>query len=311
MDFSRQGEVLVISPDAILSAFNNIRVWQRGDRRAPHKPLLVLLALGNLVRGEQPQVEFADIEGKLGRLLEEFGPSSSGASRHLPFWHLATDGLWQLNGPAEILARPPGATPTIGELRSNHVTGGFPPEIRTAFQKNPALVAEVARRILDAHFPESIRQDVLDAVGLSLEPIDVGDADSVARRRDPSFRDKVLLAYEYRCCVCGHDLRLKQQVIALEAAHIKWFQAGGPDVEQNGLALCSLHHKVFDLGAFTIRPADYIMVFSQHLFGNAEQLLSYHGAGIQLPQSNSYLPSAEFLDWHEDQVFKKPGRDSD
>jgi hypothetical protein len=27
------------------------------------------------------------------------------------------------------------------------------------------------------------------------------------------------------------------RVIALEAAHIKWFQAGGPDVEQNGLAL--------------------------------------------------------------------------
>ena len=128
--------------------------------------------------------------------------------------------------------------------------------------------------------------------------------------RDPSFREKVLLAYEYRCCVCGHDLRLKQQVIALEAAHIKWFQAGGPDVEQNGLALCSLHHKVFDLGAFTIRPTDYVMVFSQHLVGNVEKLLSYHGAGIQLPQSASYLPKVEFLDWHEDQVFKKPGRDA-
>ena len=82
------------------------------------------------------------------------------------------------------------------------------------------------------------------------------------------------------------------------------------DVEQNGLALCSLHHKVFDLGAFTIRPPDYVMVFSQHLFGNAEKLLSYHGSAIQLPQSSSYLPSVEFLDWHEDQVFKKPGRDA-
>ena len=59
-----------------------------------------------------------------------------------------------------------------------------------------------------------------------------------------------------------------------------------------------------------IRPAEYVMVFSQHLVGNAEKLLSYHGAGIQLPQSTSYLPSAEFLNWHEDQVFKKPGRDA-
>ena len=300
---------MVMTPDEILKAFDNIRVWQRGDRRAPHKPLLILLALGSLARGENPRFEFSEIESKLGRLLEEFGPSGSGASRNFPFWHLATDGLWQLDGPAEILARPPGATPTIGDLRVNHVSGGFPPEIRDAFQKNPALVAEVARRVLDAHFPESIRQDVLDAVGLSLEPADTGASDPAARRRDPAFREKVLRAYEFRCCVCGQDLRLKQQVIALEAAHIKWFQAGGPDVEQNGLALCSLHHKVFDLGAFTIRPADYVMVFSQHLVGNAEKLLSYHGAGIQLPQSGSYLPSAEFLDWHEDQVFKKPRRD--
>ena len=160
-----------------------------------------------------------------------------------------------------------------------------------------------------AHFPESIRQDVLDAVGLSLEPTYVQGCDPAARRRNPAFRDKVLLAYEYRCCVCGHDLRLKQQVIGLEAAHIKWFQAGGPDIEQNGLALCPLHHKVFDLGAFTIRPSDYVILFSQHLLGNAENLLSYHGSAIQLPQSAAYLPKAEFLDWHEDQVFKKPERD--
>ncbi len=50
--------------------------------------------------------------------------------------------------------------------------------------------------MLDAHFPESIRQDVLDAVGLSLEPEDAGGGDPAARRRDPAFRDKVLLAYE-------------------------------------------------------------------------------------------------------------------
>jgi len=299
-----------MTPTEILKAFDSIRVWHRGDRRAPHKPLLILMALGNLLRGEKPRAEFAEIEAKLGKLLEEFGPSGSNASRHFPFWHLATDGLWQLEGPAEILARPRGATPTIGELRSQHVSGGFPLELQAALQKNPSLVAEVARRVLDAHFPQSIRQDVLDAVGLSIEPPNERDGEPTARRRDPAFREKVLLAYEYRCCVCGQDLRLKQQIIALEAAHIKWFQAGGPDVEQNGLALCSLHHKVFDLGAFTIRPADYVMVFSQHLFGDAQKLLSYHGAAIQLPQSTSYLPSKPFLEWHEDQVFKKPARDA-
>ncbi len=82
-----------MTPDEILNAFDNIRVWQRGDRRAPHKPLLILMALGSLARGEKPRAEFAEIEAKLGRLLEEFGPSGSNVTRHLPFWHLATDKL--------------------------------------------------------------------------------------------------------------------------------------------------------------------------------------------------------------------------
>jgi hypothetical protein len=45
------------------------------------------------------------------------------------------------------------------------------------------LEAEVARRVLDAHFPESIRQDVLDAVGLSLEPADAHGGDPASRNR--------------------------------------------------------------------------------------------------------------------------------
>ncbi len=66
---------MVMTPDEILKAFDNIRVWQHGDRRTPHKPLLILMALGNLMRGEKLRVGFAEIESKLGRLLEEFGPS--------------------------------------------------------------------------------------------------------------------------------------------------------------------------------------------------------------------------------------------
>jgi putative restriction endonuclease len=75
--------------------------------------------------------------------------------------------------------------------------------------------------------------------------------------------------------------------------------------------LCSLHHKVFDLGAFTILPDSYQMVFSQHLNGSddsAEKILAYHGASLILPQSRDYMPQPEFLDWHRKQVFKSPER---
>jgi len=60
----------------------------------------------------------------------------------------------------------------------------------------------------------------------------------------------VLTAYEWRCAVCGFDVQLGAIPIALDAAHIRWHQANGPDTERNGLALCALHHKTFDLGVF-------------------------------------------------------------
>ena len=297
--------------DEILKAFDGMRVWQRGDQRAVHKPLLVLYALSKVGAGGSAMIDWNVLEPEMKELLEEFGPHGSASSRHYPFWHLKTDGLWQLDGPDTILTRPAGATPNLGELMKNHVKGGFTPALRNALEVDPQLVAILANRIVDAHFPESIRSDVLSAVGLSSDPSEVLMDTRTTRRRNPAFRESVLLAYQYRCGVCGHDLRLGRQTIGLEAAHIKWFQANGPDEIPNGIALCSLHHKVFDLGAFTVLPDGYQIVFSQHLNGSdeaARRMLAYQGAALILPQSRDYLPKPEFLAWHEKKVFKTPAR---
>ncbi len=297
--------------EEILGAFDRMRVWQRGDRRAVHKPLLVLYALARIINGDATMVDWNDAEPHLKDLLEEFGPDGSSQTRHNPFWHLKTDGLWQLEGPADLLARPPAATPTLTELRKYHVQGGFPADLADALSRNPDLVVAIARRIVDAHFPESIRDDVLAAAGLPPVSTENPIPGEGRRRRDPAFRDNVLIAYQYRCGICGHDLRLGRQTVGLEAAHIKWFQANGPDIVPNGIALCSLHHKVFDLGVFTILPDAYQIVFSQHLNGNDEttaRFLSHQGACLILPQSLEYFPEPGFLEWHSREVFKHPAR---
>ena len=48
--------------------------------------------------------------------------------------------------------------------------------------------------------------------------------------------------YGYRCVICGFDLRLDNDPLAVDAAHIRWHQAHGPNIVSNGLALCALHH---------------------------------------------------------------------
>ena len=107
------------------------------------------------------------------------------------------------------------------------------------------------------------------------------------------------------------DMRLDNVTICLDAAHIKWFQAGGPDHEENGLSLCSLHHRLFDRGAFTVDKNLSIAV-SQSVSGSTgveEILLRYHKKPIQEPQSLIYTPNPIYTDWHIKEVFRKPARD--
>jgi putative restriction endonuclease len=305
-----------MSPEEVLQAFDGIRRAQVDGRYAPHKPLLLMLALARVQRGEARLTPFAQVEPKLKTLLTEFGPSNSGDRRHLPFWHLATDrggDLWNLIGPPQLLNRPAGATPTLGELRQEGVEAGFSPEIHHALASTPGLLQQVARRILESNFPETLHADIAAEVGLDLEaPASGQEAASAARRRrDPGFREKVLRAYEYRCCVCGFDLRIGHLPAGLEGAHIQWHTEGGPDVEANGLCLCALHHKLFDLGAFTVEPTRLRIVFSQHAISGTRGLsgvLAHHGQPLLPPQEASLAPAVQFLEWNRTNVFKNPAR---
>ena len=236
--------------------------------------------------------------------LAEFGPSSAAKSRHYPFWHLATDGhgaLWDLSGPREVLKRPAGATPSLGELREHHIKAGFPSDIDEALRHIPGLLQAVASRTLETYFPATLHADIVATLGLELDGANelregataaLDYTTAVRRKRDPAFRDRVLRAYEYRCCVCGFDLRIGHTPAGLEAAHIQWHHVGGPDIEPNGLSLCALHHKLFDLGVFTVEPAEHRVVFSQHAISGSRawkvNCSSMGGRSMRLSMSASF-----------------------
>ena len=95
MGHTGQGEVLVMTRDDVIAAFNAIRVWQNGDRRAVHKPLLVLLALSRVNDVASQTMDWNEAEPLLKSLLEEFGPDGSEKNRHNPFWHLQTSILFE------------------------------------------------------------------------------------------------------------------------------------------------------------------------------------------------------------------------
>jgi putative restriction endonuclease len=49
--------------DDTIHLFDALNVWSRGDQRAPHKPLLVLYALGRWSRGDTADIPFRDEGG--------------------------------------------------------------------------------------------------------------------------------------------------------------------------------------------------------------------------------------------------------
>lgn len=106
-------------------------------------------------------------------------------------------------------------------------------------QATPDLLIEIATDILNRNFPSSLHEEIVESVGLDLS---LGYSLRKKKKRDPEFREKVIRAYEYKFAVCDFDLKLSKSMLALEAAHIRWHTHQGPDVENNGFSLCSMHH---------------------------------------------------------------------
>lgn len=298
----------------LFQLIEKLNVWRRGSQRAPHKPLLLLLALARLQRGEARLAHYEqDIRDRLTSLLRSFGPPRKVLHPEFPFWYLRSDDLWEI--PDEDLARITGgrgSPPTDRRLRDAGVRGGLPRDAERLLTRRPGLIREAAQRILDGHFAPSLHEPICAAVGLTQGVEDALPAERL--RRDPNFRHAVLTAYERRCAICDFDMRIDDDLVAVEAAHIKWHAAGGPDAVPNGLALCTLHHRTFDRGAIGLdqAPDGFRLVVSESVNGQSEplrRLLAQHGRPIRQPQRSRQRPRHDFVDWHRREVFRGSPRD--
>lgn len=292
-----------------LGRVENIRRWSRGGERAPHKPLLLLLALGRLHHGDNDALRFVDIEADLGQLLGEFGPPRS-TSPGYPFHHLTKDGLWIVT--TEDGEGSPGSSLT--GLRTSGAAGRLAPEFIQALRSDPHLLPQVVRVLLDANFPPSLHPEICAAVGLALEATELASADAsvaVRQSRSAEFRREVLLAYEYRCSFCGYDGLLRNTAVGIDAAHIRWWAFDGPDAISNGLALCSLHHKLFDKGVLSLDEQHRVTV-SAHFIGRSPSartaVLDLLDRPLLGPQPGFDFPDTKHIAWHRQEVFQQPAR---
>jgi putative restriction endonuclease len=287
----------------------SIVTWKKEEQRAPHKPLMLLLALANLQAAGQRLQLFTDIEPKLTRAMDLFGPAGRVPTPQYPFCRLLNDklnkedpvGMWEMQADGKMQVRQGSKDPQKEELRAKRARAGFIEPYFKLLLSDKALQDRIIHQILDAHFPPSIHEDLLAFFNLCVggppeqDPIPAGD-----------FRQRVLQAYGWQCAVSHFSVSFRKTTLGVEPAHIRWPQAGGSHSVSNAAALSTLHRKLFHLGVFTI-DSDYRVQVSP---GATEEALppgmlsQFHGKKIRLPSNPKDYPDKESLAWHQAEVFR-------
>ena len=130
--------------EEFLRALEDLNVWKRGDERAPHKPLLLLLALGRLSQDEKRLVRYEDVEARLRQLLERFGPPRQVTHPEFPFWHLQTDGIWEIPDRDSLPKKKGGRSVSAATLRRLGVQGELPTGLDQLLRTDPELIETAA-----------------------------------------------------------------------------------------------------------------------------------------------------------------------
>ncbi|MCO6008152.1 HNH endonuclease [Actinoallomurus purpureus] len=282
-----------------------VRRWARGGERAPHKPLLLLYALGHFQRHGDVPIVYSAAEEHLVRLLREFGPPRTTTPAY-PFHHLTSDGLW------EVRTADGGASPgpRVGALRDTGAAGQLTGELVRDLRREPRLLSQLCRAILEANFEPSLHEDICVEAGLDLDSAGA-PVGRERRRRSQEFREQVMVAYEYQCAFCGYDGWLGGTAVGLDAAHVRWWAFDGPDEVTNGICLCALHHKLFDKGVLGMTPARQITV-SAHYIGRSAaaqgQVTALAGREVGRPQNAFPDVADHHIAWHAHEVFRSPAR---
>jgi putative restriction endonuclease len=302
------------TPDELLKTFAELRVNKTGNRRAPHKPLLILHVLSRWQTEGKTEFLYDDIAPALEPLLKEYGPPHvKNPQPSNPFWYLQSDGIWHLTDPKDPNALKYMNRPNVSLFRNHGVFGSLSDDVWHHIQNTQGFFTQIVRTILSNHFESTLHQDIIDAFNLNvLLEGDITGAllhPSIKANRDPQFRINVLRAYNYSCAVCDFKAWLDNTPVGIEAAHVQWFTHKGPDSVTNGVAMCSLHHKLFDRGVFTIDESHKIII-SDAAHGSSMYLHlmeHFHEQELREPKHSYDTVAERYREWHVKEVFRGYG----
>ncbi len=299
-----------------LQAFARLNVNRAGGIASPHKPCMLLAALGlaeagklvhNQIHFEPPLLE------RYARFFNIVREPRDHPNPWFPFFHLRSDGFWHLQPK-------PGREAALDILDSARSASVIAENI-ACVSLDPALHSLV----LDPRAREQLRQQLVVAwFGAFSEPLNVlfeeehriDNAEIALRQRiegnqtapvearsDPArssaFRRIVTEAYDYRCAASGWRIILPDSTVLVEAAHLVPYVDSHDDDPRNGIALSPSFHWALDKHIIAPGP-DLKWHVSNTLDGRLPDnrpLLELDGKALLLPKESAYAPKKPALEW--------------
>lgn len=120
------------------------------------------------------------------------------------------------------------------------------------------------------------------------------------RIRDASFRGAVLAAYDDTCAVTGLRIINGGGRAEAQAAHIVPVALNGPDVIQNGIALCGTAHWLFDRHLVSIGEDYRLLVAHNQLPEHLRRTFLPTDGRLHLPGDERLWPGPDYLAHHRE-----------
>jgi len=285
-----------------LQKLATLRIDRAHGKPAPHKPLLLLVIMEMVEKGEIESVEATlspDIAFRFSVFWSVVAPRRKQRPEvRLPFHYLRSSGIWQpLTAQGELspdkkLTSMIRIDPSFFECISNE---GF---------------RDKARRVLietEPYFLPEERVALYSMLKLKPSAPEIREDEatyktSVKIGRDARFRiEVVLLAYRHTCALTGYRMTTLGMESIVDAAHIQEFRDSRNNDPRNGIALSKNAHWQFDRGLWSLND-DYKVIVNKEKFIEegvpGQRLADFEGRRIFLPSEPKYWPERDHLGWH-------------
>lgn len=151
---------------SLLERVRSLKPAEKHDSQYLHRPVLLLWAIAQAVRGQPRTQRWSTVKKDVGPLLNSFaGPQYGEADVLYPFWALQKDSLWEVEGSSELSLTSSGRRPKTSSLDSVDPRAGLLTHDYRLLSSDPEAAAWVISTVL-VQFFTPIPQRLLESLGI-------------------------------------------------------------------------------------------------------------------------------------------------